>query len=248
MRPAGSSATCVSSSFQTPAFLRRPVFVGGAPEKASTFWARVDGIFPWIILIVLVLSYVVMLRAFRSLLLPLMAIFLDAISIAATYGLLVVIFRFGAGADVLGLYRVSQIEGWVPVFLFAVLFGLSMDYEFFLVRRMREAWTADSTPVAPSPKDSRGRDASSAPRRSSWSARFLGLVAGRIVDLQEIGVGLALGVLIDATVVRGLLLPGLMTLLGPWSWWLPQPIAHLARIESSPIDDRQGESTRRLPT
>ncbi len=223
------------------------VLVGGAPAEGVDFLARVYGVFPWIILIVLVLSYLVMLRAFRSLLLPLMAIFLDSISIAATYGLLVVIFRFGVGADVLGLDRVSQIEGWVPVFLFAVLFGLSMDYEFFLVRRMREAWD-------------RGFDAAGAVieglartgRIVSVAALIMvgalsGLVAGRVVDLQELGVGLALGVLIDATVVRGLLLPGLMTLLGPWSWWLPQPVANLARIESSPIGDRHGESTRRVP-
>ena len=82
----------------------------------------------------------VLLRAFRSLLLPLMAVLLDALSVGASYGLLVVVFRFGLGADVLGLYRVSQIEGWVPVFLFAMLFGLSMDYEVFFVTRMREAW------------------------------------------------------------------------------------------------------------
>ena len=88
----------------------------------------------------LALAYLVLLRAFRSLLLPLMAVLLDAISVAAAYGLLVVIFRFGVGADVLGLYRVSQIEGWVPIFLFAMLFGLSMDYEVFFVTRMRESW------------------------------------------------------------------------------------------------------------
>ena len=80
----------------------------------------------------------VLLRAFRSLLLPLMAVLLDALSVGAAYGLLVVVFRFGVGADVLGLYHVTQIEGWVPVFLFAMLFGLSMDYEVFFVTRMRE--------------------------------------------------------------------------------------------------------------
>ena len=223
------------------------VFVGGAPAEGVDFLARVYGLFPWIILIVLVLSYIVMLRAFRSLLLPLMAIALDAISIAATYGLLVVVFRFGVGADVLGLYRVSQIEGWVPVFLFTVLFGLSMDYEFFLVRRMREAWDhgLDASTAVTEGLARTGRIVSAA--ALIMVGALSGLVAGRIVDLQELGVGLALGVLIDATVVRGLLLPGLMTVFGPWSWWLPQPVARLARIEASPIGDRQGESTRRAP-
>lgn len=205
------------------------VFVGGAPAEGVDFVARVYGVFPWIILIVLVLAYFVMLRAFRSLLLPLMAILLDAISIAATYGLLVVIFRFGIGADVLGLYRVSQIEAWVPVFLFAVLFGLSMDYEFFLVRRMREARDhgLDTRGAVTEGLARTGRIVTAA--ALIMVGALSGLVAGRVVDLQELGVGLALGVLIDATVVRGLLMPSLMTMLGPWSWWLPEPFAHLAR-------------------
>ncbi len=116
------------------------VYIGGAPAQGADFLTRVYGTFPWIVLLVLALAYLVLLRAFRSLLLPLMAVALDAVSVAAAYGLLVVIFRFGVGADVLGLYRVSQIEGWVPIFLFAMLFGLSMDYEVFFVTRMRESW------------------------------------------------------------------------------------------------------------
>ena len=200
-----------------------------------TFLTRVYGILPWIILVVLGLAYLLLLRAFRSLLLPLMAALLDAVSVAATYGLLVVIFRFGVGSDVLGLYRVSQIESWVPVFLFAMLFGLSMDYEVFSVSRMWESWDVhgDNTRAI------KGRTHPYRPGRErrrpdhGWSA--LGLVAGHVAGLQELGVGLALGVVLDATIVRGLLLPSLMALVGRWNWWLPAPIARIAAVGASPL-------------
>ena len=107
------------------------------------------------------LDYMVLVRAFRSVLLPLMAV-LDALSAAASYGLLVVVFRFGLGADLFGLYRVPQIEGWVPVFLFAMLFGLSMDYEVFFVTRMRESWDKGAGNTVPWPRDWRARAGSSA--------------------------------------------------------------------------------------
>ncbi|MGB7587743.1 MAG: MMPL family transporter, partial [Solirubrobacterales bacterium] len=116
------------------------VYVGGAPAQGVDFLDRVYGTFPWVVAVVLALTYLVLLRAFRSLLLPLKAVLLNVLSVLATYGLLVVVFRFGVGADVLGLYRIEQVEGWIPIFLFAMLFGLSMDYEVFMVSRMRVAW------------------------------------------------------------------------------------------------------------
>ena len=181
------------------------------------------------------LAYLLLLRAFRSLLLPLMAALLDAVSVAATYGLLVVIFRFGVGSDVLGLYRVSQIEGWVPVFLFAMLFGLSMDYEVFFVSRMRESWDAhgDNTRAITEGLTHTGRVVSAA--ALIMVGALSGLVAGHVAGLQELGVGLALGVVLDATIVRGLLLPSLMALVGRWNWWLPAPIARIAAVGASPL-------------
>ena len=187
----------------------------------ADFLERVYGNLPWVVLLVLVLAYVVLLRAFRSLLLPLLALLLDALSIAATYGLLVVVFRLGIGASALGLYRVSQIEGWVPVFLFAMLFGLSMDYEFFFVRRMRESWDeglANRRAVANGLAHT-GRVVSAA--ALIMVGALFGLVSGRVAGLQELGAGLAVGALLDATVVRALLMPSLMALLGRWNWWLP---------------------------
>jgi putative drug exporter of the RND superfamily len=145
------------------------------------------------------------------------------------------------GAAVLGLYRVPQVEGWVPVFLFAMLFGLSMDYEVFFVSRMREAWDkgADNRGAIVEGLAHTGRVVSVA--ALIMVGALAGLVVGRVAGLQELGAGLALGVLVDATVVRGLLMPSLMALLGRWNWWLPSPIARVARVEASPL----AESGRR---
>jgi RND superfamily putative drug exporter len=214
------------------------VSVGGAPAQGVDFLNRVYGSLPWIIALVLALAYLWLLRAFRSLLLPLMAVLLDLLSVAAAYGLLVVVFRFGVGADVFGLYRVSQIEGWVPVFLFAMLFGLSMDYEVFFVSRMRESWDAgmDTKDSITDGLAHTGRVVSAA--ALIMVGALLGLVFGRIAGLQELGVGLALGVLLDATVVRGLLMPSLMALCGRWNWWLPVPVARVMLTRPSPLAER----------
>jgi RND superfamily putative drug exporter len=211
------------------------VSVGGAPAQGLDFLNRVYGNVAWIMLLVLLLAYLVLVRAFRSVLLALMAVVLNLLSIAATFGLLVVIFRFGLGADTLGLYRVSQIEGWVPVFLFAMLFGLSMDYEVFFVARMREEWDhgADTNEAIVTGMTHTGRVVSAA--AAIMIGALLGLILGRVAGLQELGVGLAIGVLVDATVVRGLLMPSLMTLSGRWNWWLPRSVARLIRVSAPPL-------------
>jgi RND superfamily putative drug exporter len=187
---------------------------------------------------VLALTYVVLLRAFRSLLLPLKAVLLNLLTVLASYGLLVVIFRFGVGADLLGLYRIEQVEGWIPVFLFAMLFGLSMDYEVFLVTRMRESWDEhhDNRRAVVEGLQRTGPIITAA--AAIMIAAFSGFVAGRVAGLQEFGAGLALAVLLDATIVRMLLVPSLMAVLGSWNWWLPEPIARLARIKSSAEAER----------
>ena len=119
---------------------RAKIYLGGAPAQGVDFLKSVYTVFPFIFIAALSIAYFLLIRSFRSLILPLLAVGLDLISLAATYGLLVAIFKFGFLSPILGTYHVSQIEGWVPVFLFAVLFGLSMDYEVFIVTRMREAF------------------------------------------------------------------------------------------------------------
>jgi RND superfamily putative drug exporter len=137
------------------------------------------------------------------------------------YGLLVVVFRWGVGADLFGLYRVPAVEGWIPIFLFAMLFGLSMDYEVFLVTRMRESWdhVADNARAVAHGLERTGRVVTAA--AIIMVAAFSGFVAGHVAGLQEFGAGLALAVFLDATLVRALLVPSLMAVLGRWNWWLP---------------------------
>jgi RND superfamily putative drug exporter len=198
------------------------VYVGGAPAQGVDYLSRSYAWFPWLVAAALVLTYLVLLRAFRSVLLPLKAVLLNVLSVAAVYGLLVVIFRWGIGADLLGLYKVDQIEGWIPIFLFAMLFGLSMDYEVFLVTRMREAWdrTHDNARAVAEGLERTGRIVTAA--ALIMVAAFSGFVAGRVAGLQEFGAGLALAILIDATIVRMILVPSLMAIFGRWNWWLPR--------------------------
>jgi RND superfamily putative drug exporter len=219
------------------------VYVGGAPAEGADFLARVYGAFGWLVLAMLAVAYLVLVRAWRSLVLPLVALALDACSVLASYGLTVVVFRYGVGHDLLGLYHVPQIEGWVPAFLFAVLFGLSMDYQMFFVRRMREGWDggADNSSAIVYGLASTGRVVTTA--ALIMVGALFGLVGGQVAGLQELGVGLSLGALLDATVVRGLLMPSVMALIGPRNWWLPASVARLLRVEASPFARAKDEAS-----
>jgi RND superfamily putative drug exporter len=214
------------------------VYVGGAPAQGVDFLNTVYGVFPWIVALALLLAYLILVRAFRSLVLPLIATLLDLVTVGTAYGLLVVVFRFGVGSSLLGTYHVSQIEGWVPVFLFAMLFGLSMDYEVFIVTRIREAWlngATNSEAIVEGLSNTGGVITSAALIMVGATS---GLVFGHIAGLQELGVGLALGVLVDSTIVRLLLLPSIMTLIGPRCWWLPGPAAKALRVTAPPLEQQ----------
>jgi RND superfamily putative drug exporter len=219
------------------------VVTGGAPPLGVDFLARAYDAFPWVVLAALMVTYVVLLRSFRSLLIPLKAVLLNTLTVAAVFGLLVVIFQWGAGAGALGLHG-GEIEGWVPIFLFAVLFGLSMDYEIFIVSRMRESW--DHVP-------NNERAISHGLQRTGpivtaaaaiMAAAFIGFVVGRIAGLQQLGLGLALAVLIDATLVRAVLVPSAMAVLGRFNWWLPGSVARLARVSPSPLRETRIDTDR----
>jgi uncharacterized membrane protein YdfJ with MMPL/SSD domain len=212
------------------------VLAGGGPPQGADFIDRSYAVFPWLVLGVLVLTYLLLLRAFRSLLLPLKAVILNLLSVAAAYGLLVVVFKWGVGQSALGLYQFPQIEAWIPIFLFAMLFGLSMDYEVFLVTRMREAWdeTHDNVRAVGLGLERTGRIVSAA--AIIMVAAFSGFVAGRIVGLQEFGLGLAVAIFVDATIVRVLLVPSLMALFGRWNWWLPTRVARVVRVPPSSLE------------
>jgi uncharacterized membrane protein YdfJ with MMPL/SSD domain len=207
--------------------------VGGGAAQGVDFLQRSYAAFPWLVLAVLGLTYLLLTRAFRSLLLPLKAVLLNVLSVASSYGLLVVFFRFGIGHDALGLYRFGQIEGWIPIFLFAMLFGLSMDYEVFLVTRMRESWDElrNNERAVAHGLEHTGRIITAA--AIIMVAAFSGFVAGRIADLQEFGLGLAVAVFLDATVIRALLVPAIMALVGRYNWWLPENVARVFRTPGS---------------
>jgi uncharacterized membrane protein YdfJ with MMPL/SSD domain len=205
------------------------VLVTGAAAFGVDFIHRAYTAFPWLVLAVLVFSYLLLLRAFRSVVLPAKAVVLNVLSVAATYGVLVMVFQHGLHS-VFGLDGSPQIEAWIPIFLFAMLFGLSMDYEVFLLSRMREEWDAshDNELAVAHGLERTGRIITAA--AIIMIAAFLGFTAGSFVGLQEFGVGLSAAILFDATVVRALLVPAVMKLLGDWNWYLPERVRRALRV------------------
>jgi len=213
------------------------VYAGGGPPQGVDFLTQSYTTFPWLVLAVLVLTYLLLMRAFRSVLLPLKAVLLNLLSVAASYGMLVVFFRWGVGDTVAGLYQFPQVEGWIPIFLFAMLFGLSMDYEVFLVSRMRETWDEEHDNVRAVSYGLERTGMIITAAAIIMVAAFSGFVAGRIVGLQQFGLGLAVAILLDATIVRALLVPALMAWFGRWNWWLPAPLARVVRVKPSPLTE-----------
>ena len=202
--------------------------VGGGPAIFHDFQDALYGDFAWIALIVIVATYLVLFRAFRSLLLPLKAVAMNLLSVAGAYGLLVAVFQHGVGADLFGFERADQIAVWIPLFLFAFLFGLSMDYEVFLLARMREEhdYGASNRDAIANGLAKTGKLITSA--AVIMVIAFGGLAGSRFIEMQEFGFGLAAAILLDATLIRALIVPSLMKLMGRWNWWLPAPLQPLA--------------------
>lgn len=213
-------------------------YVGGVPPQGADLLRNILDSFPPIVFLALLFAYLILVRAFRSIILPLKAILMDLISIAIAYGSMVMVFRFRFGSSILGTYHLDQIEAWVLIFLFAVLFGLSMDYEVFIVSRMREAKDRGATNEEAITEGLAHTGGVVTAAAIILISALSGLVFGRIPGLQQLGVGLACGVLIDATLIRGLLLPSAMVLLGRWNWWLPESIAKMAKTKASPLEER----------
>ena len=205
------------------------VLLTGAPAFGVDFVAKAYGVFPWLVLAVLVVSYLVLLRAFRSVVLPAKAVAMNLLSVSATYGVLVLVFEHGLGAGA-GLGQTPQIDGWIPIFLFALLFGLSMDYEVFLLSRIREEWDRrhDNEQAVAYGLEHTGRIITAA--AIIMVAAFAGFVAGSFPALQEFGLGLSVAIILDATVVRAILVPATMKLLGRWNWYLPERVRRALRL------------------
>jgi RND superfamily putative drug exporter len=205
------------------------VMLTGAPAFGVDFLGRAYSAFPWLVLAVLVVSYLLLLRAFRSVVLPAKAVFMNLLSVSAAYGVLVLAFQHGWG-EPFGLQGSPQVEGWIPIFLFAVLFGLSMDYEVFLLSRIREEWerSHDNEHAIAYGLEHTGRIITAA--AIIMIAAFSGFLAGSFVGLQEFGLGLSAAILLDATVVRAILVPATMKLLGQWNWYLPERVRRTLRL------------------
>jgi len=203
--------------------------VSGAPAFGVDFIDKAYDAFPWLIAAVLVLSYLILLRAFRSVVLPVKAVIMNVLSVSATYGVLVLFFQHHWGS-IFSLQQSPQIEAWIPIFLFAMLFGLSMDYAVFLLSRMREEWDKrrENEQAVAFGLEHTGRIITAA--AIIMVAAFSGFTFGSFVGLQEFGIGLSAAILLDATVVRAILVPATMKLLGEWNWYLPESVRKALRL------------------
>lgn len=201
--------------------------VGGGPAEAVDFTDVLVRSFPCLMVAVLIITYVVLLLLFRSVILPLKAIFMNLLSVSASFGVLVLVFQDGWGQGLLGFTPPGGIIPFVPVILFAVLFGLSMDYEVFLLSRMKEEYerTGDNQEAVARGLERTGGIITSA--ALIMIAVFGAFALTDSIIIKEFGVGLSVSIFLDATVVRIILVPATMKLLGKWNWWLP---GWLARI------------------
>ncbi|MGH3121181.1 MAG: MMPL family transporter [Streptosporangiaceae bacterium] len=213
--------------------------IGGDGAQEADFVHAVYGNFPLMLSLIAALTFVFLARAFRSLLLALKAVLLNLLSVGAAYGALVLIWQDGHGSEAIwGLPATGAITDFVPLIVFAFLFGLSMDYEVFILTRIREAYDeAGSTEQAIVAGLARtGRLVTSA--ALILILAFVALASAPDTDVKVFATGLAAGILLDAVVVRALLLPALMALLGRWNWWFPAPAARIL----FPLGKRRGAS------
>jgi RND superfamily putative drug exporter len=225
------------------------VLVGGTPAEARDSFAVDGGWLPIVIAFVLTLSFVLLTLAFRSIAIPLTAIAVNLLSVGAAYGILVLVFQEGFATDLLGFTQVERIDAWVPIFLFSVLFGLSMDYQVFLLSRIHERWAATG--------DTAGaivHGVASTARLITGAAAiiivvFAGFATGQLVAFQEMGFGIAIALALDATLVRLLLIPAAMRLLGERNWYLPSWLSWLPdlRVEGHQPPTPQGDGTPKVP-
>ena len=212
------------------------VFVGGPTAETVDSVQTQKDYLPFVFIFVLGLSFLLLLVAFRSIVVPLKAVAMNMLSVGAAYGILVLVFQEGVGARLLGFEESPVIESWLPLFLFAILFGLSMDYHVFLLSRIKERY--DET------GDNRGAVAHGLRQTASiitgaaliMVAVFAGMASGDLIIFQQVGFGLAVAILIDATLIRMVLVPASMELLGDWNWYFPRWLGWVpdVRVEREP--------------
>ncbi|MGP4021856.1 MMPL family transporter [Actinomadura sp. 3N407] len=208
--------------------------VTGTGTAQIDFLKAVYGNFPMMLALIALLTYVLLVRAFRSLLLPLKAVLFNLLSMGATFGVIVLFWQQGIGSElVFGISETGAVTFWVPLTVFAFLFGLSMDYEVFILARMREVYdaTGSTTTAIVQGIGRTGRLVTSA--ALILFLAFAALASGPGTDLKVMATGLGFGILLDATIVRSMLLPSLVSLMGKWNWYLPDWVARILRVEPS---------------
>jgi RND superfamily putative drug exporter len=208
--------------------------LAGVGPEGRDFIKAVYGKFPFVVLFVLILTYLLLMRAFRSIILPLKAVLLNLVSLGAAYGIVVFIFQQGHGSDAIwGVQATDSIISWIPLMIFAFLYGISMDYEVFMLTRIREEYdeTGDTPSAVAHGLARTGKLVTSA--AAVLMLAFFSLSTGPGPDIKQFAIGLAAGVIFDATVIRALLVPSTMQLLGRWNWIFPQRVARLLRVAPS---------------
>jgi RND superfamily putative drug exporter len=222
------------------------VFVGGESAGVVDYVDTMSTYLPIVIAFVLALSFILLMMVFRSIVIPVKAILMNLLSVGAAYGLLVLVFQHGVAAGLLGFRQTDTINAFLPVFLFAILFGLSMDYHVFLLSRIQERFlqTRDNRAAVAQGLRSTAHIITGA--AAIMMAVFAGFASGQMLPLQQMGFGLAVAVFLDATLVRSVLVPASMELLGAWNWYLPAWLGWLPRISVEgrlappPIGGHQG--------
>jgi putative drug exporter of the RND superfamily len=218
------------------------VGVTGSGATVEDYFSAVYDRFPYVLALIAVITYVLLVRTFRSILLPLKAVILNLLSVAAVFGAVVWFWQEGNGSEaVFGISETGAVTFWLPVLIFAFLFGLSMDYEVFILSRMREEFdaTGSNRRAVVTGLGRTGRLVTSAALILFFA--FAALTATPGTDIKVFATALGVGVLIDATIVRALLVPALVSVLGRWNWWLPELPARLLRVEPSPLPPRSAD-------
>jgi RND superfamily putative drug exporter len=208
--------------------------VTGPTAQSRDFNDQMKSRAPLVFLFVLAMAFALLLVTFRSIVIPIKAIVLNLLSVGAAYGVLVLVFQHGVGRSLLGFDTTRAVTSWVPLFLFVILFGLSMDYHVFILSRIREAFDrGESTEdaIRHGIRSTAGVVTSAAAVMVAVFAIFGSL---GLLEFKQMGVGLATAVLIDATIVRAVLLPASMKLLGDWNWYLPRSLGWLPRFRPEP--------------
>ena len=211
------------------------VALGGTAPEDRDFVHAVYGKFPYVLLFVIVLTLILLMRAFRSVFLAVKAVILNLLSLGAAFGIIVFIFQMGNGSEAIwNVHPTDAIISWIPLMIFAFLYGLSMDYEVFMVSRMREAYdeTGDTKTAIALGLARTGKLVTSAALVLMFAFFVLSTSPG--VDVKQFGIGLAAGIIFDATVIRALLVPSIMQIAGDWNWWLPSWAGKMLFVRPSP--------------